>query len=230
MNALKYQQMIPAQNIKTFVLFLWYISPFSEKLHFVLVWTQFTVVSEHYLRAGREFGDLSSWEGTKRVNASLKKHLNTRRQFVLTLMVKLSDCDICDCYFKTVGEKQWVSAPSFIFNWEFIQSNHMACHYVMILKPCCPIVPNERSLCWSWHATWNDTEQGGGLRGFAGRERREISLNDSSIRDLTWALIISWALLEISPSNKWQIWQAPGPNPPTTTAHTLHIAPGLHSD
>lgn len=34
-------------------------------------------------------------------------------------------------------------------------------------------------------------EQGGGFRAFAGRGRREISLNDSSIRDLTWALIIS---------------------------------------
>lgn len=60
---------------------------------------------------------------------------------------------------------------------------------------------------------------GGGLRGLAGRERREISLNDSSIRDLTWALIISWALLEISTSNKWQIWQASAqyPQPPPLT-------------
>jgi len=45
----------------------------------------------------------------------------------------------------------------------------------------------------------------------------EISLNDSSIRDLTCALIISWAPLQIKPSNRRQIWQAllcPPPRPP----------------
>lgn len=52
-------------------------------------------------------------------------------------------------------------------------------------------------------------DHGGGLKAFARGGRGEISLNDSSIRDLTCALIISWAPLQISLSNKRQIWQAP---------------------
>lgn len=52
-------------------------------------------------------------------------------------------------------------------------------------------------------------DHGGGLKAFARGGRGEISLNDSSIRDLTCALIISWAPLQISVSNRRQIWQAP---------------------
>lgn len=94
----------------------------------------------------------------------------------------------------------------------------MACQYVLILTPCCPVVLKETLDC-AGSDTLPLRVQGGRLRAFAGRGRREISLKDSSIRDLTWALIISWAPLQISLSNRRQIWQAPAlPPPPTSPA------------
>lgn len=51
-------------------------------------------------------------------------------------------------------------------------------------KPCCLVILKETLSCVGAD-TPHLREQGGGFRAFAGRRRREISLNDSSIRDLT---------------------------------------------
>lgn len=61
----------------------------------------------------------------------------------------------------------------------------MACLYMLILNLCCPVILNKTLDCAACDS------QSGGLSAFAERGRREIILKDSSIRDLTWALIIS---------------------------------------
>lgn len=77
--------------------------------------------------------------------------------------------------------------------------------------------------------------QGGGLRAFAGSGSREISLKDGSIRDLTCALIISQAPLQISLSNQQTANHDRLPlltgscSTTTTNAHIPHYVPRLHS-
>lgn len=66
----------------------------------------------------------------------------------------------------------------------------MSCLCVLILKLCCPAILNKTLDC-AGSDVLPLRVQGGGLSAFAERGRREISLKDSSIRDLTWALIIS---------------------------------------
>lgn len=61
---------------------------------------------------------------------------------------------------------------------------------ILILKLRCPVILNKTLYCAGSDALPLRV-QGGGLSAFAERGTREISLKDSSIRDLTWALIIS---------------------------------------
>lgn len=105
---------------------------------------------------------------------------------------------------------------------------------MLILKLCCPVILNKTLDC-----AGSDMPplrvQGGGLRAFAGSGSREIILKDGSIRDLTCALIISRAPLQISLSNQQTANHDRLPlltgscSTTTTNAHIPHNVPRLHS-